>query len=304
MNNTLLILAAGVGSRFGGLKQLEPIGPCGETLLEYSVFDALQAGFDRLVLVIRRETESEFRRVLDARLAERIALSYVYQELEDIPDGSALPEGRRKPWGTAHAVLASEHKIHGPFSVINADDFYGAHAFIRVGNFLNSLHEQNSPIFALAGYSVASTLSHMGPVSRGLIRVDKNGWLKKIVEILELSKHGTGGRFIDPAGTEQFVPGDELVSMNMWGFTPAVFDELRFRFRGFLGRLGESNESSPEFLLPDVCHAMIVDGRARIRVLRHDGQWCGMTFAEDRNHVRDFIASMVVRGEYPETLWN
>jgi hypothetical protein len=303
MDTTLVILAAGIGRRYGGLKQLEPVGPGGEALMDYSIFDALRAGFDRVLLVVRPETEGEFRSALGTRLADHIAVSYAYQTLSDVPDGVVLPADRTKPWGTAHAVLAAEGQIQGPFAVINADDFYGSDSFAILGEFLMADHRDTTPTFAVAGFRVGPTLSDAGPVSRGLCRADRNGWLERIVEVLELDKHGAGGRYTDAAGVEHLVAGDELVSMNMWGFTPTVFPELRLRFRHFLEGLSKNTDTSSEFLLPAAVQGMIDDGSARVRVLRHDGQWCGITFADDRDRVRRFIADMVARGEYPPNLW-
>lgn len=303
MDTTLLVLAAGVGRRYGGLKQLEAVGPGGEALLEYSIFDALRAGFDRVVLVIRPETEDQFRAFFGRRLAERVPLSYVHQKLSDLPDGLAPTPGRAKPWGTGHAVLAAEKVIHGPFAVINADDFYGSDSFSALGDFLKTNHVETVPTFALAGFRVGPTLSDVGPVSRGLCRVDSHGWLERIVEVLEVEKRGADGHYTDSAGVDHVVSGDDPVSMNMWGFTPEVFPELRGRFRRFLGTQGESPDESSEFLLPDTVQGMIDDGSARVKVLRHDGRWCGITFPEDRERAREFIADLVARGAYPARLW-
>jgi NDP-sugar pyrophosphorylase family protein len=303
MGTTLVVLAAGIGRRYGGLKQLEPVGPGGEALFEYSIFDALRVGFDRVVLVIRPETEAEFRRFLEPRLASGVDLRYVSQTLSDVPEGVVPPAGRTKPWGTAHAVLVAEGEVSGPFAVINADDFYGSDSFTVLGEFLETDADDRLPTFAVAGFRLGPTLSAVGPVSRGLCRVDGDGWLERIVEVLELISHDDGGRYTDGAGVEHLVAGDELASMNMWGFTPALFPELRSRFQQFLEGLGVTDEESSEFLLPEVVQGMIDRGTARVRVLRHDGQWCGITFVEDRQRVRDFIAELVARGEYPRRLW-
>lgn len=303
MKPTLVILAAGVGSRYGGLKQLEAVGPGGEALLEYSIFDALRAGFDRVVMVIRRETEERFRAFLEPRVCDHVELTLVYQRLSDVPDGIELPADRTKPWGTGHAVLAAEDVIRGPFAVINADDFYGADSFATLGGFLRSDLDSTPPTFALAGFRVGPTLSETGPVSRGLCRINEGGWLEDIVEVLELEKHGPDGRYRDASGANRIVAGDELVSMNMWGFTPAVFSELRLRFRRFLDGRGKERNGSAEFLIPDAVRGMIDDHSAHVRVLRHDGRWCGITFPEDRELVRGFLASLVSRGEYPRPLW-
>ena len=303
METTLVVLAAGIGRRYGGLKQLEPVGPGGEALLEYSVFDALRAGFDRIVLVIRPETEDEFKNFFGARLGDGASLSYVYQRLCDVPGGAAPPPGRSKPWGTGHAVLAAQGAVRGPFAVINADDYYGAASFAVIENFLRRDRHDAPSTFALAGFSVGPTLSAAGPVSRGLCRADNDGWLESINEILKLDKYGDGGRYTDADGVSHLVAGDELVSMNMWGFTPALFPELRRQFRLFFDTPAKRADDSSEFLLPEVVQGMIDGGSARVRVLRHDGRWCGITFPDDRERVREFIADLVSQGEYPARLW-
>jgi hypothetical protein len=303
MAATLVIMAAGVGRRYGGLKQLEPVGPSGEALMEYSIFDALRSGFDRVVLVIRPETEAEFRELLDPRIGGRGHLEYVFQTLDNLPEGFAPVEGRGKPWGTGHAVLVAEPAVSGPFAVINADDFYGADSFAVLGAFLNEDRRSDEPMFALPGFRVGPTLSEVGAVSRGLCRADGDGWLEEIYEILKLRKHGDGGRYVDVDGIEHDVDGDELVSMNMWAFTPAIFPKLRARFREFLAGLRGAGDGA-EFLLPDVVQGMIDRGLARVRVLRHEGCWCGITFPEDRERVRAFIAGLVARGDYPPRLWS
>jgi len=299
----LVVLAAGVGSRYGGLKQLESVGPAGETLLEYSIFDALRAGFDHIVLVIRPETEGDFRESLGSRLANRVGVSIVYQEITDLPDGVSPPANRSKPWGTGHAVLAVEAAIAGPFAVINADDFYGRDAFRVLGEFMRVFRPGSVPTFALAGFEVGPTLSDAGPVSRGLCRAGESGWLERIVEILKLTKKGEGGVFTDASGTEYGVPPDALVSMNMWGFTPEIFPELRTRFLGFLDDEQTAADGRREFLIPDVVQGMIAENRAHVRVLRHKGLWCGITFPEDQSQARELIADLVEHGEYPSRLW-
>jgi len=304
MQPTLVILAAGIGTRYGGLKQLEPLGPGGETLLEYSIFDAQRAGFSRVVLVIRPETELQFSRHLGARLPDDVSLYYAHQTVSIGRDLRFAPPGRKKPWGTGHAVLATEPLIQDPFAVINADDFYGFGAYVTLGRFLRETGGDAEPAFALAGFRLGQTLSGAGPVSRGLCNVNRSGWLERIVEVPELSKHGSGGRYTDDQGVSHVVPDDTLVSMNMWGFTPAVYGQLDFRFRQFLEAAKGSNGATCEFRIPDVVQAMITDGAARVRVLRHDGQWCGITFPADRQRVREFILSRVAAGEYPERLWD
>jgi dTDP-glucose pyrophosphorylase len=298
---TLVIMAAGVGSRYGGLKQLESVGPAGETMLEYSIFDALRAGFEQMVLVIRPETEADFREFFGPRIDDKVSVSYVFQTLDNLPEGLVPPADRTKPWGTGHAVLVAENELSGSFSVVNADDFYGADAFAVVGRFLREVSAERVPVFALPGFRVGPTLSDVGPVSRGLCRADLEGWLERIVEVLELWKRGDDGWYTNDVGVEHKVGGDELVSMNMWGFTPAIFPELREEFRRFLDREGMNARS--EFLLPDVVQNMINRTRVRVRVLDHGSRWCGMTFPEDRERAREFIARLVKRGVYPPNLW-
>jgi NDP-sugar pyrophosphorylase family protein len=299
----LVVLAAGVGSRYGGLKQLESVGPDGETLLEYSIFDALRAGFNHIVLVIRPETESEFRASLGSRLANRVGVSYVYQKITDLPDGGSPPDDRSKPWGTGHAVLSVEAAIGGPFAVINADDFYGRDAFRALADFMRTASSGSIPTFALAGFEVGPTLSDAGPVSRGLCRAGDAGWLERIVEILKLSKKGDGGIYTDASDTDHEVAPDALVSMNMWGFTPEIFPELRTRFLEFLDDEQTAADNRREFLIPDVVQGMITDQKAQVRVLRHKGRWCGITFPEDRPQVRELIEELAENGDYPTRLW-
>lgn len=304
MEKTLVVLAAGIGRRYGGLKQLESVGPSGEALLEYSIFDALRGGFEHVVLVIRPETEAEFRAFLGPRLGDGVSLSYAFQRLSDLPDGVVAPTDRTKPWGTGHAVLAAEGEVQGPFAVINADDFYGADSYAVLGKFLDQDATGAESVYGLAGFDIGPTLSSAGPVSRGLCRADDEDWLENIVEILKLEKRGAGGSFTDPTGVDRLVAANELVSMNMWGFTQTIFAELKEQFRTFFSPLHKVTDDSSEFLLPTVVQGMINDGSSRVKVLRHDGRWCGITFPEDRDRVRDFIADLVQQGAYPTQLWD
>lgn len=296
---TLLVLAAGAGTRYGGLKQLAPIGPGGESLLEYSVFDALRAGFDRVVLVVRPETEATFRGRLDVGMALRVPLAYVHQRVDDLPIPPDPSFERVQPWGTGQAVLAAEPEIRGPFAVVNADDFYGAESYVTLAKFL--AEPQEGDRLAAVGFRLAETLTDAGPVSRALLEVDADGRLSGIVEILEVWDQDDSFRYNDEKGRERSLGGDELVSMNMWGCTPRLLTELRQRFVEFLTRSGPSLDA--EFLLPEVVRSIVRDGRFQVEVLPGSGDWCGITFRQDQERVRSVISTLVEQGRYPEELW-
>ncbi len=299
MSPTLVILAAGAGTRYGGLKQLAPIGPRGETLLEYSAFDALRAGFDRVVLVVRPETECAFRERLDSRMAQRLPVAYVHQRLDDLPAAFDRPAGRFKPWGTGQAVLAAEPEVGEVFAVINADDFYGAESYATLAGYFAETRPDSS--LAAVGFLLADTLSEAGAVTRALLDVGDEGRLRDIVEIPEVRRQD--GRIVchDGEGHRQCLSGDELVSMNMWGFTRELLPELRHRFTDFLIRSGGA--TGTEFLLPEVIQSMVRDGRFRVEILPASGEWCGITFRQDQQRVRSVISSLVEKGCYPEKLW-
>ena len=301
MSLTLVILAAGAGNRYGGLKPLVPLGPAGETLLEYSAYDALRAGFSRVVLVVRRESERAFRDRLDAGMARHVALTYAHQTLDDLPAGCDLPPGRVKPWGTVQALLAAEPAVEGPLAVANADDFYGADSFRAMSRFLREPREPPPPALAVVGFEVARTLTDAGPVSRALCRLGGDGLLRDIVELRGIRRRGGRIVYRGAGGVEQALDGEALVSMNLWGFPHDLLSELRDRFRGFLQRSGRDGEA--EFLLPDAVRLLVREERARVQVLRGSGPWCGVTFPEDRQRVAATLAALVAEGRYPERLW-
>lgn len=301
MELTLVVLAAGVGSRYGGLKQLEPVGPRGETLMEYSIFDALRAGFSRVVLVVRPETETLFREAFADGMATRVPLTYVHQVLTDLPPGFELPPKRVRPWGTGHAILATEAVIGGVFAVVNADDFYGAESYSTLGRFLNETQPTGLPTFAMLGFRVGQTLTDAGPVSRALCQLDSHGRLQRIVEIAKMRKQKDGGTYVDVDGQEVVVDANELVSMNMWGFTMDLFPKLKQSFEDFFVRFGRVDDS--EFLLPEVIQSLVVEGQVQVEVLRETGRWCGITFPEDKQRTAAILSDLVVKGEYPEPLW-
>lgn len=303
MELSLVILAAGVGSRYGGLKQLDAVGPSGEAIIDYSAFDAARAGFQRAVLVVRPETEADFRDTVGRRISGHLPVEYVHQTMEQPAAGSGAAAVRRKPWGTGHAVLAARTAVNGRFAVINADDFYGAESYRSLAAFLRDPAGARPTDFALQGFRIGPTLSAAGAVSRGLCRADRDGFLEAITEILEVRRHGDGGgRYTDARGGEQRLTGNELVSMNMWAFTPAVFDELERLFTDFLER--SAGDPGAEFLLPAAIQSLIEHGRARVRVLPEAGRWCGITYREDREAVAAHIAGLVANGAYPERLWS
>lgn len=296
---SLLVLAAGMGSRYGGLKQLDPVGPSGELLLDYAVFDAARAGFGRVVFVIRRDFEAEFREKIGARYAGRVAVDYAFQSVDAVPPGFAPPAGREKPWGTGHAVWCAREAVRENFAVINADDFYGAEALKRLAEFLRKPPAPVSPAqksaveFALVGYRLAGTLSEHGAVSRGVCAAGPDGQLQSITEQTGIAPAdvGPGRKF----------SGDEVVSMNCWGFTPAVFPLLDAQLAEFFRRQG--GEAKAEFYLPAAVSAMLVRAGASVRVLPTKSAWFGVTHREDKPRVQSALAELVRRGEYPERLF-
>jgi UTP-glucose-1-phosphate uridylyltransferase len=300
MSHTLVVLAAGMGSRYGGLKQIDPVGPSGETVLDYAVFDAVRAGFSRVVFVIRRDFEVLFREKIGARYAGRVAVDYVYQSLDALPPGFAAPAGREKPWGTGHAVWCARDAIAEGFAVINADDFYGADSFAQLAAFLDGAMRAYSgnpsarpARFAMVGFKLANTLSEHGTVARGVSRSDANGVLTSIVE-----QTGIAASDVGPGRTYS---GSEIVSMNCWGFTPALFGGLEAQFREFLATRGL--EPKGEFYLPAAVSAMIARGEAMVQVLPTESTWFGVTYREDKPRVEAAIRELVRAGRYPEKLW-
>jgi len=295
METTLLVLAAGMGSRYGGLKQMEPLGSSGETLLDYSVFDAIRAGFRRVVFVIRRDFEEDFRENVGRRFEERVDVGYVFQQLNDLPEGFSVPEGRAKPWGTGHAVWCARTAVDAPFLAINADDFYGRGAIAEVGAFLGD-QPVHATEYCMAGYRLDTTLSENGPVSRGVCEVSPDGFLSGIREFTKIALGADG---IVSAGV-RFV-GSERVSLNCWGFTPAVFPGLEGLFSRFLS--DHADEEKSEFYLPEAVFGLVSAGQATVRVLPVESRWFGVTYREDRQSVVDSLAALTAIGEYPVPLW-
>jgi hypothetical protein len=302
----LVVLAAGMGSRFGGLKQVEPVGPGGELIIEYSAFDARRAGFDRVVFVIRRDIEAEFRAVIGRRLEDRMDVAYVFQELSDLPPPQVPVAGRRKPWGTGQAVLAAEPAVRGPFAVINADDFYGAAAYrVLAGHFRTGDAPAGQgpakPRYALVGYPLRQTLSEHGAVNRGLCAADAAGRLAGMEEVLKIERTAGGQiRHPDGAGGWRSLSGDETVSMTFFGFTPAFFGQLRSLWAEFLDGYGRSETA--EFYLPVAVGALVRERYAEVLLLQSDDAWFGMTYREDVPATRAALRELIARGVYPERL--
>jgi hypothetical protein len=286
-----------MGSRYGGLKQIDPVGPAGETIIDYSIFDALRAGFGKLVFVIRKDIEDAFREIVGSRFEKRVAVEYVFQSLEDIPPGFTVPEGRTKPWGTTQAILLASDTIREPFAAINADDFYGAESYRELAGHLTS----GSPDYAMVGFILRNTLSDFGSVARGVCKVTGDGLLQDIAELTKIERDGNGARNTDPAGNVTNLSGDEPVSMNMWAFTPRVFDQLRARFEKFLE--GSASDLKAECYIPMTVGELIHAGEARVKVLHSRDSWFGVTYREDRPRVVESIRGLIAKGQYPEKLW-
>ncbi|MEM0897860.1 MAG: nucleotidyltransferase [Verrucomicrobiota bacterium] len=301
---TLLILAAGMGSRYGGLKQIDAMGPGGEAILDYSVYDALRAGFGRVVIVIRRDFESQFREFADAHFAQGAEVDYAFQQLDALPEGYEVPEGREKPWGTAHAILMADGAINEPFAVINADDFYGRDAYAKLAGHLtgDSLDPEGVECpCSMVGFLLKNTLSDFGTVSRGICDVDASGNLKSVEELTKIAKTESGAEHREGEDV-RVLTGEETVSMNMWGFTPALFPVLREKFEHFLRERG--NEPKSECYIPAVVDELISEKRAEAKVLQTSSPWFGVTYQEDKPLVMESIKQLITAGEYPESLWD
>jgi hypothetical protein len=297
---TLLILAAGMGSRYGGLKQMDPVGPSGETVLDYSIFDALRAGFGRVVFVIRRDIEAPFREMIGGKWEARIPCGYAFQELADVPEGFAVPADRAKPWGTAHAIRAGRREITGPFAAINADDFYGADSFRALAKHLAAT--QHPAGHCMVAFRLGQTLSEHGSVSRGVCLCGADRLLTGIQERTKITRHADGTLWDEPEGAVPAkLTGEEPVSMNCWGFMPSVFAELNAAFEKFLRGEGGTSPKK-EFTIPSVVDGLIRSKRGTVKVLETSARWFGVTYREDKDTVMGSIRALVAAGEYPKAL--
>ena len=301
MKPTLLILAAGIGSRYGGLKQADGVGPSGEAILDYSIFDAIRAGFGKVVFVIRKDIENDMKRIFFDRWEKKIELQYVFQELDYLPGGFIPPEGRVKPWGTGHAIWVAKDKVREPFCVINADDFYGRGAYQLAFTFQSNLDNLINSRYCLIGYVLKNSLSDHGFVSRAECRIDENGLLSYVKERTKIIREGQKVFFEDDNGSRMDIDDNTIVSMNMWGFMPSLFNYLEEGMIKFF----EENSSSlkAEFFLPSLIDELIRNGKVEVPVLRTDEKWFGMTYQEDRDMVRGKLAKLVRQGIYPTPIW-
>jgi len=300
MNTTLFVLAAGMGSRYGGLKQLDGVGPAGETIMDYSIYDAIRGGFDKLVFVIRKSFEQDFREKIISKYENHIPVEVVFQELDDLPPGFTLPAGREKPWGTNHAVLMGKKVIGEPFAVINADDFYGRDSFAVLGKRLKEMAGTHND-YCMVGYRIGNTLSESGSVARGVCSTGRDGYLSGVVERTAIERVNGNIQFVNEAGEIETVEDNTPVSMNMWGFTPDYFGYSEEIFREFLQKNIENLKC--EYFIPLAVNELITSGKARVKVLDTTSKWFGVTYAADRPGVVARIKELVGAGEYPERLF-
>lgn len=300
MEPTLVVLAAGLGTRYGGLKQIDAVGPNGETIIDYSLYDAMRAGFGKVVFVIRHYFEDAFKEKVSSRFDNFVQTAFAYQELDACLNGFEPAANREKPWGTGHALLVARDVVDGPFAVINADDYYGPNSFGTIFSFITATGTSPND-YAMVGYTLRNTLSDYGAVSRGVCECDGQMFLRKIVERKKIDKCAEGARYFDGDGREHRLSGDEIVSMNLWGFQPLVFDHFQSSFDKFLAERG--GQDSAELLIPSVTDDLIRSGRATVKVLHTDDTWFGVTYRQDKAIAIECVRELIDRGIYPEMLW-
>ncbi|MEO0471468.1 MAG: nucleotidyltransferase [Bacteroidota bacterium] len=301
MKPTLLILAAGMGSRYGGLKQIDGVGPSGEAIIEYSIFDAIRAGFGKVVFVIRGEIEDAFREFIQGKFQDKIEIAFAFQELEMVPEGVSYTADRIKPWGTGHAVLVAKEVIDTPFAMINADDFYGREAFGQMADYLKSMPAMEQPPYCIVGYRLANTLSDHGSVSRGDCVTDEEGFLLTVTERTQIERKGERVVYTDDQGNETDISENTIVSMNMIGFAPNVFEHLDHYFAAFIRERGQELKS--EYYVPTLLTQLINADKEKVKVIPTNANWFGVTYKEDRPKVVADIQALVDAGEYPSNLW-
>lgn len=301
----LVVMAAGMGSRYGGLKQVDPVGNHNQLIIDYSIYDARRAGFETVVFVIKHEIEDTFKAAIGDRLSKVINVKYAYQQLDDLPEGYSVPEERVKPWGTAHAILAARKVVDGPFAVVNADDYYGPEGFKKIYDYLESHPDQPGCYeFAMVGYLLGNTVTENGHVARGICEEDSENYLTRVTERTRIEKDGADARFTEDDGaTWTHLSGNTIVSMNLWGFTESFLKEAEARFPAFLDKALAENPLKGEYFLPSVVTQLLGEKKARVKVLRSTDKWYGVTYREDKPVVVNAIAEMTANGLYPDKLW-
>ena len=301
----LVVMAAGMGSRYGGLKQIDPVDRDGHIIMDFSIYDTVRAGFEKVIFIIKKENEQVFKEVIGDRLEKFIKVAYVFQDITNLPEGYTVPEGRVKPWGTGHAVLSCIEDIDGPFAVVNADDYYGIHAFRMAYEFLTeNQDEEKGYRYMMVGYRLENTLTENGHVARGVCVTDEGGHLIKINERTHIEKRGEGVAYTEDEGkTWTELPKDSVVSMNMWGFSVSILHELKARFPEFLNKNLTENPMKCEYFLPFVVDELLQEKRATVKVLKSEDKWYGVTYKEDKPMVMDAVQKMKDQGLYPQKLW-
>ncbi|MEG0369561.1 MAG: sugar phosphate nucleotidyltransferase [Hungatella sp.] len=300
----LVIMAAGMGSRYGGLKQIDPIDEHGDKIIDFSIYDAVAAGFEKVVFIIKRGIEKEFKEEIGDRISKHVSVAYVYQELDEMPSGYEIPEGREKPWGTGHAVFCCKDVVDGPFAVINADDYYGKTAFRAIYDQLAAVEDDEKYQYTMVGYQLYNTLTENGHVARGVCSTDANHKLTDIHERTRIEKHGDKAEYTEDDGAHwTYLPQDTIVSMNMWGFTVSILGELKQRFASFLDREIPKNPLKCEYFLPFVVDELLKEHAAEVTVLKSVDRWYGVTYKEDKAMVVNAIQELKNQGLYPDKLW-
>lgn len=301
---TLIIMAAGMGSRYGGLKQVDKITDTGEIILDFSLYDAMMAGFNRVIFVIKEENREIFRELIDERAGKFMDIQYAYQKLDDIPEGAEIPEGREKPWGTSHAVLACRHLINGPFAVINADDYYGPGGFSNIYEYLMENEDNDKYEYCMIGYKLENTVTENGHVARGVCDIDESGYLDQVTERTKIMRRPEGISFTEDDGkTWEVLPENTVVSMNFWGFSKSMMKELEKGLSQFFNTIVKDNPLKGEYYLPSAADKLIKEGKARVKVIISQDKWYGVTYKEDKEDVKNALESMKDKGFYPDKLW-
>lgn len=300
----LVVMAAGMGSRYGGLKQIDPVGSHGEVIMDYSLYDARRAGFERVIFIIKHSIEKEFHEAIGARIANYMDVSYAYQDLEDLPEGYTVPEGREKPWGTCHAILAARDLIDAPFAVINADDYYGTTCFQIIYDYLSTHSDDDKYRYCMVGYQLKNTVTENGSVARGVCTTDTDANLVSVVEHTQIETYECGIHFTEDKGaTWQDIDGDTTVSMNLWGFNESFIKEAKDRFPAFLDDALVNNPMKGEYFLPSVVSQLLAEEKATVKVLKSPDKWYGVTYREDKPGIVKALANKAAAGFYPVPLW-